>query len=141
MGPIPAVRSVLRQYATFRGRARRSEFWWFTLAVTVATYVATAIDSAVFGTPWDESGPVYLVLTAATIVPSLAVSWRRLHDTDHHGAWTFVALIPVVGWIIYLVFVCSDSHDRPNRFGPSPKHPVAAPGRGQGYGPGYGTTA
>jgi len=112
-----AVRSVLGQYAGFGGRARRSEYWFWTLAVLIA-YVVTAIVSAIVR-------PLGLVLLFALIVvafvPGLAVSVRRLHDTGRSGAWIFIALVPFVGGIILLVFYCMDSQPQANQYGPSPK--------------------
>ena len=137
MTAIDAVASSFRQYATFRGRARRSEFWWFALFTLVLGLVTSSIDTAFFTPPVDEAGPVTTVGNLVTLVPGLAVSWRRLHDTGRTGWWILVLLVPVVGWIVYLVLLCSNSHPRSNRFGPSPKHQdpwpwqaPAAPGNG-----------
>lgn len=121
MSPVRAVRSVLRQYATFRGRARRSEFWWFSLSAFALSWLCTALDVAVFDESWTGSGPFYIVSNLALLVPTLAVAWRRLHDIDRSGAWNLLAFIPVIGWIVLLVFNVTDSTAGPNRFGPSPK--------------------
>lgn len=115
MSFMDAVRSVLSQYATFSGRARRSEFWWFGLFAFLAYVVAYAIDQAI--------GTMILtvVVWLGLIVPTLAVSWRRLHDTGRSGAWWLIGLVPVVGGIILIVFYVLDSQPGDNQYGPSPK--------------------
>jgi uncharacterized membrane protein YhaH (DUF805 family) len=119
MGMPDAVRTVLGKYADFSGRARRSEYWWFALAYLVVYVVATIIDQA-FGFPI-----LTLIVGLGLLVPSLAVSVRRLHDTDRSGWWLLLGLIPF-GGIVVLVFECMDSQPGTNRFGPSPKYPAAA---------------
>ncbi|MCZ7417958.1 MULTISPECIES: DUF805 domain-containing protein [unclassified Micromonospora] len=116
-----AVRSVLSQYATFQGRARRSEYWWFSLFLLLVGIAARVVDSAL-GVDFEASGgPVSLVVNLALLLPSLAVSVRRLHDLDRSGWWLLLALIPIVGWIVLLVFAVQNGTPGPNRFGPSPK--------------------
>ena len=112
-----AVRSVLTQYAVFTGRARRSEYWWFALAYVIA-YVVAAVVDAVIGFPI-----LTLAVALGLLVPSIAVSVRRLHDTDRSGWWLLLNLVPL-GGIVVLVFSCLDSQPGRNRYGPSPKHPA-----------------
>jgi uncharacterized membrane protein YhaH (DUF805 family) len=109
------VKSVFNQYAGFSGRARRSEYWWFYL-FTIIAYVVAAIVDAVIGVP-AASGILFLGL----IIPTLAVSVRRLHDTGRSGFWLFIGLIPLVGAIILLVFTVQDSQPGTNEYGPLPK--------------------
>lgn len=110
-----AVRTCLTsKYATFSGRARRSEYWWFSVL-----YVAGALLLAGIGFAVEE--PLLNVLLLALIVPMLSVSVRRLHDTGKSGRRMLIALIPVVGPVIYLVGMTTDSATGPNRYGPSPK--------------------
>ncbi len=103
-----------KKYVTFHGRASRSEFWWWFLANAIIGGVLSAISS-IFGSPIviDNGVPVvtygvahlpYTVWGLATFIPWLALSWRRLHDTDRSGAWWFIGIVPIVGWIILLVF-------------------------------------
>ena len=113
-----AVKSVFSKYAKFSGRARRSEYWYFVLcqlivgivigvlALIVGETVATAIEGV-----WG----------LAILIPTLAVTWRRLHDIGKSGVWYFIFLVPVVGWIFLLVWLCKDSEPGDNRFGPNPK--------------------
>jgi uncharacterized membrane protein YhaH (DUF805 family) len=119
--PNPLVsyfkRVVLEKYADFTGRARRSEYWWFTLANIVAVIILLVLV-AVSNIFWV----LYAIYAIGLIVPSIAVTVRRLHDTDKSGWWIFIALVPFVGGIILLVFMCIDSTRGPNQFGPSEKY-------------------
>lgn len=123
MSPVDSIRTVLTKYATFSGRARRSEFWWFQLATTVVFLVleiAVAItDSKVLAIP-------AIVLVLALVSPSWGVLVRRLHDVGRSGWWYFIAAVPLVGPIVVLVFTVQDSQAGTNRYGPPPKG-LAAP--------------
>ena len=125
-----AVRSVLSQYVQFGGRARRAEYWWFFL-FSVLVGIATSILDVALGTDFGDrvgsSGLFSLIANLVLLLPSLAVAVRRLHDTDRSGWWILIALIPLIGAIILLVFFVQDGTPGQNRFGPSPKH-HAAPG-------------
>jgi uncharacterized membrane protein YhaH (DUF805 family) len=114
-----AVSSVLTQYTGFSGRARRSEFWWYTL-FTVGVYVVVGIVDAAMNTTL-----LGLIVGLGLLLPSLAVTVRRLHDTGRSGWWVLIGLIPLAGAIVLLVFECMDSEPGANRFGPSPKDDVA----------------
>ena len=116
-----AVRTCLTGYATFSGRARRSEYWWFSLFFAVVYFLA-----AVVGTAAHVSilGPVAIL---ALLLPIIAVSVRRLHDTNRSGWWYLISLVPLVGGIVMLVFCVKDSDAGPNAYGPCPKDvPVPA---------------
>jgi uncharacterized membrane protein YhaH (DUF805 family) len=131
-----AIRTCLqRKYADFHGRARRSEYWFFALFTFIVGAVGGILDailgirSGTYGT-----GPIQGILQLALLVPTLAVGVRRLHDTGRSGWWLLIGLIPIVGWIILLVFFVQDSQPA-NQHGPNPK------GLGEGHGAGYsGTT-
>jgi uncharacterized membrane protein YhaH (DUF805 family) len=115
-----AVRTCLSKYVDFSGRARRSEYWWFALFVILAGVVGTLLDG-LFGTRSDlGAGAVQGVINLALLLPSLAVAVRRLHDTSRTGWWILIGLVPVVGWIVLLVFYVQDS-EADNEYGPSPK--------------------
>jgi uncharacterized membrane protein YhaH (DUF805 family) len=119
-----AIKSVLNQYLGFAGRARRSEYWWWTLFTVLLGIVAAVLDS-VLGTKVGDgvgsTGIIALVVNLLLLLPSLAVLARRLHDTDRSGWWILIGLVPLVGAIVLLVFTVSDSKPGANRFGPSPK--------------------
>src|SRR5215217_5101513 len=116
MSITDAVRSVLTQYATFSGRARRSEYWWFFLAYFIASVVASIIDGILGVTVLG------VILALGLLIPSLAVGVRRLHDIGKSGWWLLIGLIPLVGAIVLLVFACQDSQPGTNQWGPSPKY-------------------
>ncbi len=106
---------ALRKFGDFKGRARRSEYWYFTLFVMIFAIVAIVIDGILWETPI-----LYLLVVLASIVPSLAVAVRRLHDTGHSGWYYLIALIPLAG-ILLLVWFVQDSDPGPNKWGPNPK--------------------
>lgn len=112
-----AIQSVFSKYATFSGRARRSEYWYFVLLTLIVSFVTGLLS--------EFLGRFGAMLTGlwelAILIPSLAVVWRRLHDIGKSGAWYFIFLVPLVGWIILLVFLCRDSQPGDNQYGPNPK--------------------
>ena len=111
-----AVRTCLNKYVDFSGRARRSEYWWFALSIFIVYLVASFLGRAV------SAGVLLADLVALGLfLPSLAVAVRRLHDTNRSGWFYLISLIPLVGTIILIVFMCQESVRGPNRYGPSPK--------------------
>ena len=118
-----AISSVFKNYANFNGRARRSEFWFFALFNLIIYLAASVINYLIAGGSDTTSiiGIIYLLYSLATILPSLAVSWRRLHDIGKSGAYILFILIPLVGWIFLLAWFAKDSDMGENRFGPNPK--------------------
>lgn len=118
-----AIRSVLTQYATFSGRARRSEYWFWVLVVFLVSLAASVLDTAMGR--GGQLGIMSTLVLLATIVPSVAVAVRRLHDTGRSGAWWFIVFVPFIGGLVLLVFMVLDSGSS-NQYGPNPK--------GVGYG-------
>ena len=126
---------ALKQYADFGGRARRTEFWMFVLVNALISIVLGIIDTvtgtanayAVAGTASYSPGILGTIYGLAVLIPTIAVTVRRLHDTDRSGWWFFIQLIPIVGSIVMLVFMCLEGTRGPNRFGADPKL-VAATG-------------
>ena len=108
--------ALLKKYADFQGRAARPEFWWFMLAILLATVVAALIDEFLFG----GRSILETLVTLGTIVPSLSVGARRLHDTDRSGWWQLLSLIPLIGTIVLIVWWAQPGNAGPNRFGPPP---------------------
>jgi uncharacterized membrane protein YhaH (DUF805 family) len=113
---------VLKKYAVFSGRARRKEYWMFFLFNLIVSIVLTIIDG-VIGTLSAEAGVGLLsgLYTLAILVPAIAVTLRRLHDTSRSGWWILIALVPLVGGIVLLVFMLLDSTPGDNQYGPNPK--------------------
>jgi uncharacterized membrane protein YhaH (DUF805 family) len=111
-----AVRSGFDHYTNFEGRASRSAFWWWVLFQIIVEFVAAILDYAIF----SNLGVFYGLTALALLLPSFSVSIRRLHDTDRTGWWLLIYLIPVIGFIVLLVFFLTDSDRGPNRYGPGP---------------------
>ena len=105
-----------KKYVDFSGRSRRQEFWMFCIFSFLVSLAVGVVDG-LLGT----SGALGGLYSLAALLPSLAVSIRRLHDTDRAGWWILITLIPLVGFIVYLAFLCGDSTPGANRFGPNPK--------------------
>ena len=121
-----AVTSVFQKYATFSGRARRSEYWYFTLFNTLISSALSVLGRNIFGD--GSSTNIFTILASlyslAVFLPALAVTWRRLHDVGKSGANYFWVLLPVIGWIMLIVWLCRDSQPGENQYGPNPKEPV-----------------
>ena len=117
-----ALSSVFSKYATFEGRARRSEYWYFILFTVIVNAVLNMLVPVAQGShfQWIFTGASGL-FSLATLIPGLAVNWRRMHDIGKSGAWYFIILVPLVGSILYLVWCCRDSQPGDNMYGPNPK--------------------
>lgn len=113
----------LRKYATFSGRARRQEYWWFFL-FTLLVYIGLSIIDAVFVGAERVAemgfGPLTAIATLAFLVPSIAVGIRRLHDRDKSGWWLLLGLVPLIGGIILLVWYVQRGTAGSNSYGPDP---------------------
>lgn len=114
MNPIEAISSVFSKYATFHGRACRSEFWWWALCNGL---LAIAIDGTI------GSGGALLGYYVATFLPTLAVTVRRHHDGNRSGWWILLCLIPIIGALILLFLYISKGTHGPNIYGPDPLGP------------------
>jgi len=113
-----AIQSGFKNYVKFDGRATRSEYWWFTLfyfLVMVVPYVM------MFGeTSRGQAGlftALYWLLALGFFLPLLGLGFRRLHDTNRSAWWMLIALVPVIGGIVLLVFYCMPSTPGPNKYG------------------------
>lgn len=112
---------VLKKYADFSGRARRSEYWYFYLFNTLISFAIGMVDG-IFGFIGEFGiGMLGGIYTLLVLIPSIAVGVRRLHDTNRSGWWLLIALIPLVGAIILLVYLVQDSDQGENQYGPNPK--------------------
>ncbi len=117
---------ALKKYAVFSGRARRAEYWYFALfsfIISVLLWVIGGILAKISGAPWMALlGFIYWL---AIIIPSIAVSIRRLHDTDHSGWWILIGFVPIVS-LILLYFMVIDGNQAENKYGPNPKGAATA---------------
>jgi len=116
--------AVLKKYATFTGRARRKEYWFFVLFSIIASVVLSVLD-VMLGTSGKAGGLLSGIYGLAVLLPSLGVSVRRLHDTNRSGWWLLIVLIPVVGALVLLYFMVQDSQPGTNQYGPNPKEGAA----------------
>ncbi|MFQ1016734.1 DUF805 domain-containing protein [Gilliamella sp. BG7] len=107
---------ITKNYANFNGRARRKEYWMFALFNFILTFIAAIIDKMI-GSPLA----ITAILALALLLPSLAVTVRRLHDTSKSGWWVLLQLIPYIGIIIIFVFCVLDSTPGRNQYGENPK--------------------
>lgn len=116
---------VLKKYATFTGRARRTEYWMFVL-INFAISLALGIVEGVAGAAMDSDVRILSSLySLAVLLPSLAVGVRRLHDTDRSGWWMFIAFVPLLGILVLLYFFILEGTQGPNQYGPDPKGATA----------------
>ena len=90
MSFVESIESAFKKYFVWKGRASRSEFWWFYLFYFVGTLVTTLVD-LIYGVPVLNT-----IFTLATLIPFLSVFIRRLHDTGHSGWWYWIVLLPIV---------------------------------------------
>jgi uncharacterized membrane protein YhaH (DUF805 family) len=118
----------LKRYADFSGRSRRKEYWMFLLGVFIAAILLSIVEGilGLSGMVGGVYGPLTTILLLGVIVPSIAVQVRRFHDQDKSGWFVLLALIPFLGGLAVLVFMCLEGTRGPNRFGPDPKDPATA---------------
>lgn len=116
---------VLKKYAVFSGRARRKEYWMFTLINIVIMVGLQVIAGVLAGMDMAALGGIvmvlYVIYALAVLIPGIAVSIRRLHDTSKSGWFILIAFVPLVGGLILLFFMVQDSTPGPNDYGPNPK--------------------
>jgi len=113
---------VLKKYAVFDGRARRKEYWYFCLFNFLISFALAAVTGVLGGiTHTGSLSLLNAIYSLAILIPGIAVTVRRLHDTDHSGWWMFIILVPFIGAIVLLVFTVMDSTPGENRYGVNPK--------------------
>ena len=108
---------ALKHYAKFNGRARRKEYWYFCLI--------SFLISVLLGFIPENAGMLRNIYSIGVLIPSVAVTVRRLHDTNRSGWWFFINLIPIIGNLVFLWFMIDDSSKGKNRFGRSPKESLS----------------
>jgi uncharacterized membrane protein YhaH (DUF805 family) len=119
MGFSEAVRSGFENYATFDGRASRPAFWWWTLFSILAAIAANIVD-AIVGIPIFS-----IVVGLGLFLPNLSVAIRRLHDTGNTGWWVLIGLIPLIGFVVLLIFFLQKGDPGENKYGPPMAEGVA----------------
>ncbi|WP_404384682.1 DUF805 domain-containing protein [Caenispirillum salinarum] len=118
MNFVDAISICFKKYVDFSGRARRAEYWYWTLFTVVVSICTSILDAVMF--PHNMWSPLNAVFNIAILLPSIAVMVRRLHDTDRSGWWALISLIPIVGWIVLVIWMIGKGTDGPNRFGNDP---------------------
>ena len=127
MSFLEAIKSFWSNYSKFKGRSRRSEYWWIQLFLVLTNLAVAAIDLALMNGDVDRfitnggGGIVGLIWILVTIVPALAVLVRRLHDTGKSGWWALIGFVPFVGAIVLVIFTVLDSDVAENKYGMSSK--------------------
>ena len=110
---------VLKKYAVFSGRAQRKEYWMFFLFNFIIAFVLGFVEGLAGG-----PGVLGSLYGLAVLIPGIAVSVRRLHDTNRSGWWVLISVVPLIGAIVLLIFMVEDSQPGDNRYGPNPKAAV-----------------
>lgn len=112
--------AALKKYAVFRGRASRSEFWYFILFVVLISIVLGFMD-AIARPQSQGEGLLSGLFSLAMLLPALGVQVRRLHDIGRSGWWILLSFVPLIGALVLLVFAVRDSEPGDNVYGPNPK--------------------
>jgi uncharacterized membrane protein YhaH (DUF805 family) len=114
---------ALKKYADFNGRASRAEYWMFTLISLIIYLFLYLIDKKIM--PGSNVQVISSVYYLAVLLPSLAVNVRRLHDIGRSGWWSLIAVIPIIGPIVYLIWLIREGQPAANKWGPNPKMATA----------------
>jgi uncharacterized membrane protein YhaH (DUF805 family) len=129
MSFFEAIASGLHNYLNFAGRATRAEYWYWTLPVGIINIVLGVADERLNpGTSFGALSWVAMIVFLATVLPTLAVSIRRLHDIDRNGWWILLWLT-AIGGLVLIYWACRPGAPGPNRFGPP--NPNLAPSGAQ----------
>ena len=116
-GIVDWFKKGLRNYINFSGRARRKEYWYFLLMQIILIIIAMVLDTIIFD---SDIGLFYLVVALGLFLPGVAVTIRRLHDTNHSGWWFLISLVPLIG-IVLIVFLVRETKFETNQWGPPAK--------------------
>ena len=111
-----SIKTCFNKYATFSGRASRSEFWFFCLFCFLGGIVGMIIDTMMLGYPAEETGPINLIFNVVVFLPGLAVGARRLHDIDRSGWWQLI-YFTVIGIILLIVWFATIGSSKKNIHG------------------------
>lgn len=115
---VGALKDGFTRYVDFKSRSTRRQFWWWTLWSVLFSIGSAIVDGAL---GMGDSGPVGLLVSLAMLLPSIAVAIRRLHDIGRTGWWYLIVLVPLIGWIVLIVFFCTKTQEEANRWGLPPR--------------------
>ena len=118
MGFFDAIESGLRKYSQFSERAPRSEYWYWVLLNILGGIVIGLFDTFILRMP--QIRPLGIIFSLAMIIPNISVTIRRLHDINRSGWWEFLLFVPILGWIVLLIWMCTKGSENTNRFGDNP---------------------
>lgn len=121
MNSFEYYKKCFRQYADFKGRARRAEYWYFVLYNWLISIAVSLVDMLTLGAGENGMGLLGLIYSLVILIPSLAASVRRMHDTGRSGWTLLLSFIPIIGWILVIVYSCQDSQPGSNKWGANPK--------------------
>lgn len=113
------IKTVLNRYVQFSGRARRSEYWYWILFILLVSIALSVVDGVIFGfgdSDFSIFGPLF---SLATFLPSLAVGFRRMHDTGRSAWWLLIGFIPLIGAIILIFWFAKRGEEHANQYGPA----------------------
>ncbi|MEL7456430.1 MAG: DUF805 domain-containing protein [Pseudomonadota bacterium] len=114
---------VILNYTNFSGRARRQEYWYFTLVNVLVNLVMGVIDRVIGSVmQMDNFGFFGVIYALFIMIPSIAVTVRRLHDSGRVGWWALIAFVPIIGILVLLYFLIQDSEEGSNQYGANPKY-------------------
>ena len=113
-----ALKDGFARYVDFRTRSTRAQFWWWVVWSVVLGFAASIVDSLL---GLSEVGAVNGLVSLVLFLPSIAISVRRLHDIGRTGWWYLIILVPLVGWIVLIVFFCTATKEEVNQWGPPPR--------------------
>ena len=123
-----SIKSVLSKYVRFEGRASRSEYWYWILALVLTSILLSIIEGVVLAPlmgfeQFDPQAgqPLRMLLSLVVLLPSLAVAARRLHDIGRSGWWLLIQLIPIIGSLIFLWWMIQRGDEQPNEYGNPPE--------------------
>jgi uncharacterized membrane protein YhaH (DUF805 family) len=118
-----AVKLGFQRYVDFSDRSTRAEYWWWGLFTVVASFALFIADTLTgnSSTLSGLGGLLDMLFTLATIIPSLALGARRLHDINRTGWWLLLLFVPVIGWIVLIVWAIERGDKGTNKYGPDPR--------------------
>jgi len=116
---MTAVKTCFRKYVDFKGRALRSEYWWWTLFTVVVSLILSIINSAIFNTSFEDTGVLDGLFGLATFLPTLSVTFRRLHDVGR-SAWWLLLYLTIIGALVILYWLIIEGDQGDNAYGPHP---------------------
>lgn len=120
VGFVEAFSLFFKNYVNFGARSSRGAYWWWFLWSIIISFGLAFIEGLVFGLGLEGagSGPASILFSFATLIPGISIGVRRLHDMGRSGWWLLIALIPLVGIILLIVWFCQPGQDGTNKYGP-----------------------